>query len=146
MSLVEQEEESIGFFAYLIAVLGNIVALDGDFANLKEFRNFRRLGWLANGLCAVFCGWLAQSWTVFLVGILVFFSFWLCIRLVKPFMAIAVGLAIAAYWGWFGFFLTKWLLTYPLFSTLPPLQIMVGIFFTISAIIHITYIVRRLES
>ena len=60
---VDDEEEDRGFFFHLLAVLASFIALDADFARLPEFRGFRRLGWVANGFCAVAFGLAAHSWT-----------------------------------------------------------------------------------
>src|SRR5260370_15879465 len=123
----------------LLAVLENIFALESDLADLAELRNCRRLGRGANVLCAIAFGLVAHSLTAFLLGVLALGAFWLCIRLVKPFLAILAGLVIAAYWGGFGFYLAKWLLTFPILSSLPSAEV-IGIAFLVGSSIFQIYL------
>ncbi len=138
-----------------VATLGKWFELDPEFAGIPKNRTFRNIGMGLNVLSAILIGILAQppsGWLVFGGALysLVFFN--LCIRLVNVKLSIVTGLLVAVYWGYVAIVIFNGIYLYgpyvekisPFLITFLPPSLVVVFFFSVSAYLHIRYVMHRL--
>ena len=144
-----------GLFNDFIETLRKWFELEPEFARIPKNRTFRNLGMVLNVLSAILIGILAQppsGWLMFWSALysLVFFN--LCIRLVNVKLAIVAGLLVAVYWGLVGIVVFNGIYLYgpyiprisPFLITFIPPSLVVLFFFSVSAYLHIRYVMNRL--